>query len=124
MNHNDLRAQRARASLTFIYEEGHPDASLEENIIDAISDMLHLAGSQGDLDVQAIARMAMDHYSAEIQDETSTAQIDLTVRPGERCSGMQVPSTALPKDAHSVHALGHWGDCVYCGKQFYPGMRS
>jgi hypothetical protein len=65
---NAIRADWARQALdTFQVATGTDDTEAEANLIDLITDLLHLAQEQG-LDAQVIANRATAHYTTEAQE--------------------------------------------------------
>lgn len=67
---NAIRADWARQALdTFQAATGTDDTELEANLIDLITDLLHLARATGNLDADEIADRAMAHFSAEVSEE-------------------------------------------------------
>lgn len=60
---NSERIERSKAALRAMHEP--PSIYLEQDIIDLIADLLHLANSER-LDTDSIMRMAFNHFKEEI----------------------------------------------------------
>jgi len=78
MTQNEQRAENAyRIWLQYKrYESNRPEKDpaysdeFEEFVTDILTDILHLSKDYGGIDLQNLARIAGDHYEAEVAEET------------------------------------------------------
>ncbi|BCO09305.1 hypothetical protein GF1_16810 [Desulfolithobacter dissulfuricans] len=75
---NEDRALRAKKLLEEYSQLKGESFDLESSAIDLITDLMHLANVEEDIDFQAVLRMARNHYAVEVESVT-TAEL-ITVR--------------------------------------------